>query len=145
MQPRQEWVRDVTEEGIHPHPGPPQDKKANKRGRRRRAGVRLRFLTCNVQAAPGVWTAFELYKDTHDVMGLQEVKMHSDELCAFRRHAGSQGFNCYHLAGPQTTGGWGEDRETGGIMMLVRKALRQQEIRKIQAQKSQIILVMVDK
>ena len=150
----------MTEEGIHPHPGPPpslvepedsdyiafRTRKKNHRGRKSQQIVRIRFADVNVQCGSGVWRAFALLKDSKDLMVFQETKMKESEATAFIRYANKHDFQVYHQPGPQSALAHSKDgtsRENGGVMIIVRKTLQQRELRKVKEHRYQFVLLAV--
>ena len=107
------WVRDLTQEGVEPNPGP--------RGVGRGG---FQVINCNVQSAKGAWSMVDYpWSDKAVVITMQEIRMSDNEMSAFTRHALKKGFRVYHMPGQPMIDRWGVERPNGGVAMLIDKRL----------------------
>ena len=101
------WKRDLTKEGIHPHPGPTRS-------------CQVHCLNCG--GPNGAWRVLDFFSNRSKelvVVALQEIKMTTSEFQAFGRAAKRQGFRCFGLAGTPAKGRWQNDVPRGGVAWLV--------------------------
>ena len=77
------------------------------------------------------------------VLVLQETKFTDTELRAYLKTAQIEGWNVYHQEGPPTITVLGTQRENGGVLVVVKKELRQKLLKKITKARSQMVIVMV--
>lgn len=122
------WVRDLTEEGVEPNPGPTPPQK-------------LEIFSLNTQGANGCWNLLsEMRKPKQPrVVCCQETRMRPHEIAAFKRAAFRAGFHLFQVAG-RSEGGV----PRGGVMILVDKRLVCQLVFAETSENSQLIGVWVE-
>ena len=126
------WQHDVVEDGdVHPHPGP---------------CVVWRCVSLNVGGLPGAWKALDewLVPSKVMVLALQEVRGSPNQIAALRSAALKNGYRLYHVCGKSTVGGWGEDRQCGGVSLFVRSSLRQRPAFALCGEACQCVAAWVD-
>ena len=78
------------------------------------------------------------------VIILQETRFNENELRAYLKTAQNGGWNIYHQEGPPTITVLGAKRENGGVLVAVKKELRQKLLKKMTRERSQLVIVMVE-
>ena len=112
---KKQWKRSLVEEGIEPNPGP--------------SSVRSRQVQCdqfcisslNTQGANACWSVLDGFRKPKQlqVLCLQEVRMTSVEIEAFKRSAVRAGYHFYYLCGHLDRAG----NPRGGVAIMVDKRL----------------------
>ena len=104
-----DWQRGLTEEGIHPHPGPCCP-----------GSVGLISVNC-------VWRGFKEWLETGavDILCVQELRASDNEIMALRKNALNLGFQMYCQSGLPTRGLWNNWQRRGGVALFPHRTLSQ--------------------
>ena len=99
---RNQWRRQLVQEGIEPRPGP----------------VSLSQLcigSLNCHSANGCWAALDMLKanPTVQALCLQETRMWPHQFASFKTSAARKGFHCYFQLGKSTGAFLGEELPSG--------------------------------
>ena len=108
----------LVQQGIEPNPGPCRHSKV-------RLLVRgFSVWSPNTGGAPKVWDFFKLVSSSNvSLAAVQEVRMKQNELDAFSSFAWHQGYEVFHVKGPDANTRADYERPTGGVMILVRRGI----------------------
>ena len=103
---RQCWFRDLTEEGIHPHPGP--------------SGRPFHGVSLNVNGAERAWQAAQHYlQQKVDFLCLQEVMLTPHKANALMRMAHHHKYHAHFEIGEKRTNAHGQHYWSGGVAVFV--------------------------
>ncbi len=78
------------------------------------------------------------------VIILQETKFNEADLRAYLKTAQLGGWNIYHQGGPSTITVLDTKLENGGVLVAVKKELKQRLLKKMTKARSQLVIVMVE-
>ena len=100
---------------VESHPGPGDD------------SLLLHVVSLNCGGCPGVWRALDqwLCDSPVDVLLLQEVAAHKNEIGTIKRAAYKRGYCMQFQLGRATIGRWKEERPRGGVALFIRSTLPQ--------------------
>lgn len=124
------WTRDLTQEGIHPHPGPVH-------------GC-LQLWTIIVKSATGAWRVLEYAATFKEplVIALQEINICIPQnLMRLVGLAGKMASECFRLFdthGTPSRDGYGHDKPRGGVAWLVDQRIPSQDRRGLVINHSQV-------
>ena len=111
--PLKQWLRDVTEEGIEPHPGPSSSASSHLPGT---------YMYLNVGGCTNAFAALDLVQALDDqpaVWGLAEVRASPNEQAALTRRASQMGFRTWWISSTQGARQHGMPNGKGGLCVGV--------------------------
>ncbi len=88
----------------------------------------MKILSANTGGAPGVWRLIGMVGSgaaVADIICIQEMRMTLEDIRVVELKWSKLGFYMYKQRGGSYHGGYGEERESGGVMVLVRKTSKQ--------------------
>lgn len=106
---------------------------------------RAKVISINVQRIAGVHRMIELLEErfTAEVVAIQESRCGPKNEAWVEKRLGKIGWYMYHMPGHVGGNRWGGEAFRGGIMMWVRKGLKQRLINKEKKEEAQIMTVDV--
>ena len=111
--PLKQWLRDVTEEGIEPHPGPSSSASSHLPGT---------YMYLNVGGCTNAFAALDLVQALDDqpaVWGLAEVRASPNEQAALTRRASQMGFRTWWISSTRGARQHGMPNWKGGLCVGV--------------------------
>ena len=114
---RREWVRDLTEEGIHPHPGP------------NCLLSKFSFAFCNSDGLAHAYSVMdECVSRSLHCFGIGEVRLNTQKGTDVKRKLAKQGYRAWLLPCDCRRNAKGKDYCVGGILVAVRNDIRAHKI-----------------
>ena len=123
-----QWLRQLVQEGIEPHPGPESLSQ-----------VRIGSLNCH--SANGCWAALDtlVANPKIHVLCVQETRMWPNEFASFKTSAARKGFHCYFQHGKSTGG-----VPRGGVAILIPRYLTSRIACRFLTDNSQLLGIWVE-
>ncbi len=87
---------------------------------------------------------FTVFREKKDIIIMQESKLSEADLRGFLTTAQLKGWNVYHQGGPPTATVLDTRTENGGVLVAVKKELRQKLLKKMTKVRSQLVIVMIE-
>ena len=104
------WFRDLTREGIEPHPGPSRS---------------LQGCSCNVNGCEGAWACAKMvFARRRDFAVFQELCMTDVKFTDFAQWCGQQGYRVFSVRNPDLVNCRGTRYSMGGVAILVHATCR---------------------
>ena len=93
---------------------------------------RLKVISINVQGVAGVHRMIELLEESFaaEVVAIQEARCGPKDEAWVEKRLGRIGWYMYHMPGPVGGNRWGGGAFRGGVMIWVRKGLKQRLVNK---------------
>ena len=108
----------LVQQGIEPNPGP------RRHGKTRLLSRGFSLWSLNTGGAPKVWDFLKLvHSNGVSLAVVQEARMKQNELDAFSGAAWKQGYKLFSVRGPVSLGRTGLERDSGGVLVLVKRGL----------------------